>query len=202
MNTKDIDSRVARMLNGVRQVFRGVLGGASSDGPVQMAQGSGLAGENLPDVELFQHYGYTSNPPSGTMMIVAPLGGKTSHSIVIATEHGTYRLKSLKTGEVALYTDEGDSIVLSRGRVVNITTQTLNIKAETAVNIDTPVVNMTKKLNVKDQIAGQGGMAVSGGDGVTVDGSMNITRDAVIGGKSYLGHKHPGDSGGTTGIPI
>lgn len=198
----DIDKRIRRALAGVRQLFRGIMGGTRTDGPVAMTQGTGLAGENLPDIELFQHYGFTSHPPPGTMMIVAPVGGKTSHSVVIATEHGAHRVKMLKTGEVAIYTDEGDSMTFARGRIINIVTQTLNIQAGTAVNIETPIVNLSQKLNVKAQITGQGGMAVSGGDGVAVDGGMKITRDVEIGGKSFLGHKHPGDSGGTTGTPI
>lgn len=37
---------------------------------------------------------------------------------------------------------------------------------------------------------------------VTINGNLNVTGDAVIGGKSFLGHRHPGDSGGTTGEPI
>lgn len=202
MNIKDIDKRIERMLAGVRQAFRGVLGGVNSSGPVQIVQGEGLAGENLADIEYFQHYGYTSNPPADAMKIVVPVGGRTSHCVVIATEHGAYRLKALKTGEVALYTDEGDSVVLSRGRVIDITTKTLNIKAEIEVNIDSPSVNITHMLNVAEQITGQGGMAVSGGDGVQVDGTMSVTQDVAASGKSLVHHKHPGDSGGTTGEPL
>lgn len=29
----------------------------------------------MQDVELFQHYGYTSNPPQGSMAVVLPIGG-------------------------------------------------------------------------------------------------------------------------------
>lgn len=199
MNIKEIDNRIARMLNGVRQAFRGVLGGVSSDGPVQIAQGEGLAGENVADVELFQHYGYTSNPPAGSMKILVPLGGKTSHSVIIATEHASYRLKSLPAGAVALYTDEGDSIVLARGRVIDITTKTLNIKADTEVNIDTPTVNVKHQLNVAEKITGEGGLAMSGGDGAQID-TLKVTNDATIGNKSFLGHRHP-ETGSITDPP-
>lgn len=201
MNINDIDKRISRMLAGVRQLFRGVLRSVDSSGPVQIVQGTGLADENLSDLEYFQHYGYTSNPPNGAMKIIAPIGGRTSHGIVIATEHAAYRLKELKSGEVAIYTDEGDSVVLRRGRVINVTTQTLNISASKEVNIDTPIVNMTHQLAVQEKITGQGGLSMAGGDGAMID-KLNVENDAVIGGKSYLGHKHPGDSGGTTGTPI
>lgn len=197
---KEIEKRIARALSGVRQAFRGVISTVDSDGPVQLVTGEGLAGENVPDVELFQHYGYTSNPPAGTMKINLPLGGMTSHTVTIATEHATYRLKSLKPGELALYTDEGDSIVMARGRVIDLTTQTLNIKASIAVNIDTPTVNMTHQLSVTEKITGQGGLSMSGGDGAQID-SLKVENDAVIGGKSFNGHRHP-ETGSTTLTPI
>ncbi|MCO8326801.1 phage baseplate assembly protein V [Burkholderia cenocepacia] len=199
---REVKNQIDRALAGVRQPYRAVISTCASDTPVQLAQIDGLAGETTPDVELLQQYGITSNPPSGTMAVVVPLGGKTSHGVIVATEHASYRIMSLKPGEIAIYTDEGDSLVFRRGRVIDITTETLNIKASTAVNIDTPIVNMTKRLNVQEQITGQGGMAVSGGDGVEVDGSMRVTQDVEAGGKSLVHHKHPGDSGGTTGEPI
>ncbi|EON13093.1 phage baseplate assembly protein V [Pandoraea sp. SD6-2] len=197
---EEIDKRIRRALASFRHAFRGLIGLAKTDGPVVIIQGEGLAGEPVVDAELFQHYGYTSAPPSGTMMIVVPIGGRTSHSIVIATEHGQYRLKALKPGEVALYSDEGDSVHLARGRVMNITTKTLNITAEEAVNIDSPKVNVKHLLNVAEQITGQGGLSVSGGEGVVVDGSMKVKGDVEIGGKSFLGHKHP-VPGNVTDVP-
>ncbi|CAB3764089.1 hypothetical protein LMG29542_04776 [Paraburkholderia humisilvae] len=215
MNAKDVDNRITRMLNGVRQAFRGVLGSVSSDGPVQMSQGEGLAGENLPDLELFQHYGYTSNPPAGTMKIVVPLGGKTSHGVIVATEHGSYRLKSLPAGAVALYTDEGDSVVLNRGRVIDITTKTLNINAEETVNIatktlnisagtgttiDTPTATLTHELSVAEQITGKGGMSMSGGDGAQID-NLNVSGKAKIGDIDFNNHGHP-ETGSTTRTPV
>ncbi|OXI36775.1 phage baseplate assembly protein V [Burkholderia aenigmatica] len=194
---REVQKQIDRAFAGVRQAYRAVISLCASDTPVQLAQVDGLAGETTPDVEVFQHYGITSNPPAGSMAVVVPLGGKTSHSVIVATEHASYRLAGLQPGEVAIYTDEGDSIVLRRGRVIDITTETLNIKAATAVNIDTPIVNMAQRLNVKEQITGQGGMSVSGGDGVEVDGSMKVSQDVTAAGKSLVHHKHPYDDGVT-----
>ncbi|AOJ10606.1 phage baseplate assembly protein V [Burkholderia mayonis] len=197
---KDIDKRIQRAVSGIRQAFRGMIGGVQTIGPTATVRGEGLAGENMVDLELFQHYGYTSSPPAGTMMVVVPVGGKTSHGIVIATENGQYRVKALKPGEVAIYTDEGDSIVLSRGRVIDIKTKTLNIDAEESVNFKTPTVNMDHALNVAEQITGKGGMSMSGGNGARID-SLNVEKDAVIGGKSFNGHRHP-ETGSITDTPI
>lgn len=69
---------------------------------------------------MFQQYGFTSNPPVGTKAIMLPLNGRTSHSVVIATEHASYRLKSLKSGELAIYSDEGSNIILKRGKIIEV----------------------------------------------------------------------------------
>lgn len=217
----EIEKRVRRTLAGIRQAFRGVIGGVATDGDVAFVQGEGLANETVSDAELFQHYGLTSVPPAGSMMVVVPVGGKTSHGIVIATEHGTYRLKNLQAGEVALYTDEGDSIVLGRGRIVTVTTKTFKLNAEDSVEIntksmkvaasesitnDTPTVNMTHQLNVTDAISETGGLSVEGGDGVNIksdvkiEGAAEVTGDVEIGGKSFLGHRHP-ETGSITDPP-
>ena len=175
----------------------------------------------LQDNELFQHYGFTSNPLSGAMMVVLPVGGRTAHGIVIATEHGQYRLKNLASGEVALYTDEGDSIVLNRGRVMNMTTQTLNINAAqavniktqtltidaaTAVNANTPAVNASQQVTVAGSLAANGGMTAKAGSGggaaIAIAGTASVTQDVVINGKSIIGHDHKDSMGGTTSPPL
>lgn len=135
-----IDSRIRRALGKVRQAFRGVGTQVNSAGPVQLFQGEGLAGEQLQDNELMQHYGFTSRPPAGFMYVCLPIGGKTAHGIAVATEHASYRMKGLKSGEMAIYTDEGDSILLKRGRVIEVTTQTFRVNAGAAIELNAPTI--------------------------------------------------------------
>ncbi len=135
-----IQRQIDKALSRVRLAFRGVLLRVNSASAVQLAQLHGLAGEQLQDNELMQHYGFTSHPPIGTMGVVLPIGGKTAHGIVIATEHGNFRLQGLAEGEVALYSSEGDSIVFKRGRKIEITTGLLVINAESRMEIHTPEV--------------------------------------------------------------
>lgn len=115
---KVIDERISRKLVGIRQAFRGVITLVKAAGEIQLVQLDGLSHEKLQDAEQFQQYGCTSNPPVGSMCIVLPIGGKTAHSIVIATEHGIYRLKNLAPGEVALYDDQGQKIHITRTGIV------------------------------------------------------------------------------------
>ena len=163
-----IDARINTALNRVRSAFRGVLIRVNSGGDIQTVQAKGLATESLQDVELFQHYGFTSVPPRGSKAIMLPLNGRTSHSIVIATEHASYRLKSLKTGELAIYSDEGSNIVLRRGKIIevncddyivntkkytvnteehNVNTSTYNVTASTGADFDTPLLNATNDIS-------------------------------------------------------
>ena len=185
-----IQRQITRALGSIRSAFRAVITLIEPGAGVQFAQGEGLAGEQVQSAELFQHYGLTSNPPAGSMAVVLPLGGKTSHGIVIATEHGGYRLQGLASGEVALYSDEGDSVVLRRGRVVEVTTQTLRITAPAGVEIDTPT------LTVTGQIAGQGGMSITGGSGgatAQIHGSLQVVGgDVQADGYGLKTHKNPG----------
>lgn len=204
-----INQQISRALAGIRQAFRGVIGRADSTKAIQYVMLDGLAGEQLRDNEQFQEYGFTSNPLPGTMAVVIPLNGKTSHGIVIATEHGSYRLKSLAPGEVALYTDEGSKIVLKRGRIIEtdcdiyrVNCKAFIVNAETSSAFNTPTLTASDQVISKGHLTGERGMAISGGTGATVDGSLVTTGDVVAADVSLINHTHPGDSGGVTGPSI
>ncbi|EPA3154384.1 TPA: phage baseplate assembly protein V [Yersinia enterocolitica] len=208
----NVDSRINAALNRIRKAFRAVLTRVNSDGQVQTVQARGLAGEQLQDNELFQHYGFTSNPLPGTMAVILPLGGATSHGIVIATEHGSYRLKGLKSGEVALYTDEGAKIVLKRGRIIDVecdtyrvTCKNYEVNAEEKADFNTPMVTASEQVTAQNKITGNGGMAIKGGTGATFEGNINQTGgnyetdgDVKAGFISLLKHHHIDSMSGPT----
>ncbi|MEM8336723.1 phage baseplate assembly protein V, partial [Morganella morganii] len=148
-----INQRINSALNAIRMPFRARLNSIDSSGKVQTIQAEGLAKEPLQGQELFQQYGLTSNPPPGTMAVVIPVGGKTSHGIVVATEHGSYRLAGLKSGEVALYTDEGAKIVLKRGKIIEtdcdvfrVNCKEFEVNAESKADFNTPEVTTSQRL--------------------------------------------------------
>lgn len=98
----------------------------ASDGlKLQALQVGLLDGETADDVERFQNYGFTSVPLPGAEGVCLFLGGDRAHGVVIAMDDRRYRLKALQGGEVAIYTDEGDSIVLKRGNEIHVTTTTM-----------------------------------------------------------------------------
>lgn len=152
---KVIDERIRRQLAGIRLAFRGVVTLVKAAGAVQFVQGEGIKGETVQGAELFQQFGYTSNPPADSMFVLLPLGGKTGHGIIIATEHGTYRLKNLASGETALYNQWGDHVKLGADR-------RMKLVSGVAVDIDSPSVTMSGDLAVEGSIVAQGDVSDQG----------------------------------------
>lgn len=162
-----------------------------SDGlKMQAVQVGLLADETADDVERFQNYGFTSVPLPGAEGVCLFLGGSREHGVVIAMDDRRYRLKGLEGGEVALYTDEGDSIVLKRGRIIEAVTETFKLLATTGVQILTPTMAVASP---------DGGAATA-----NFTGSISTTGDVVAAGISLDGHAHvdvePGS--GTSGGPV
>ncbi len=93
-------------------------------------------------------------PQEGAEALAGFIGGDRSHAVVIVVADRRFRLQGLKPGEAALYTDEGDFIHFKRGRIIDIETVTLNIKATDSVNFDTPLITSTGRIeSAGDQIA-------------------------------------------------
>ncbi|HDW3917786.1 TPA: phage baseplate assembly protein V [Escherichia coli] len=72
--------------------------------------------------------------------------------------------------------------------------KTATIQAETKITLDTAVVECTNHLKAKTFDFSEGGKMA--GDVTHTGGSLSSN------GKVMHSHKHPGDSGGTTGAPI
>jgi len=203
-----IQRAIDRSLGRIRTAFRAVLTNIVTDTPIQLMQAEALSGEQLQDNELMQHYGFTSAPLKDTQAIVLPIGGKTAHGIIIATEHTKYRLRGLKNGEVAIYDDQGQSIVLTRGgMVVDGAGLPILIRNTPSVTADTPSYHMTGNLQVDGDILNGGNVTTKGSNSTTGDMSSggNITAKGNVrdlGGKSTMaemrstfnGHHHDNSS--------
>ena len=165
---------------------------------MQGVQISILSDETRDKVERLQNYGFTSNPKPGAEAVVLAVGGTRNHAVVIACDDRRYRLTGLTSGEVAVYTDEGDKIVLKRGNVIEIT-------STTKVHVVTPLVEISGNLHVLGTalvdglITGTGGLALSGGAGAALTGGA-LTHDGVNIGKTHVhGGVQPG--AGDSGAP-
>lgn len=149
----------------------------------------GILANEVSDVQRFQEYGFTSVPQDGAEAVVLSIAGVRSHGIVVATEDGRYRLKNLKQGEVALYTDEGDSIHFKRGKIiaitsgseVDVTAPTVKVTATSKVTFDTPELHCTGKI--------------------TADDDISSSTDVLAAGISGKNHVHADPQGGVVGPP-
>lgn len=182
---------VRQAMAGIRQAYRSRLTSRSDGAGVQLVQGAALADEALQAAELFQQFGFTSGPPAGTQLIVLPLGGRTAHSVVIATENGSYRV-DVSDGEACIYNMWGDKMHLKKERI-EVETKTLHVKADAEVIFETPSLSM--------QGTGGGAAAATFTGTLHTTGAITSDADHVAGGISLEHHTHPGCQGGSTGEP-
>ena len=63
------------------------------------------------------------------------VGGSRDHWLAIAVDDRRYRIRNLTAGEVAIYSDQGDKVVIKRGGTIEVT-------ASTKVVLTTPVVEL------------------------------------------------------------
>lgn len=139
---------------------RGVVNLVNDGLKVQGMQIGVLADETA-QVQRFQEYGFTSVPLAGAEAVMLSISGVRSHGVVIATDDGRFRLKNLAPGEVALYTDEGDTIVFKRGKKIQITSggevdvtaPEVKVTAATKVTVDSPEAHFTGKITAEDEIS-------------------------------------------------
>lgn len=156
---KNLQSRVLLMIG------RGVLKAVSDNSNAQLCQVSLLDGELKSNVERVQNYGVTSVPPEGALATVLFVGGDRSNGLIIAAEDRKIRVKGLKAGEIAIYTDEGDEIYLKRGNEIAFKTKTMTVSAQSAVDITAPAitlngaVSISETLDVTQDITGQAEVA-------------------------------------------
>lgn len=159
-------------------ISRAVVALVDDSRKVQEVQVDLLDGETRDKVERVQNYGFTSVPMGGAEAIVIFVGSSRDHGVAVAVDDRRYRLKDLQAGEVAVFTDQGDKIVLKRGGTIEITAST--------------------KVSIVSDVEISGNLTVNGNGGVTVP-----TGDVEAGSISLKTHVHGGvqSGGGTTGAP-
>jgi len=132
--------QIARIIEPLRRrvsllISRGLIQLSKDTTPNQRFQVKLMADEVRDNVERVQEYGFTSLPKAGAECVVLFPNGSREFGLMIAVDDRRYRLKTLQEGEVALYTDEGDSIHLKRGG-------TIEIKSAAKVVVNSPEVEI------------------------------------------------------------
>jgi len=148
-------------------VTRGVVKMIKDTGGLQTLQLTALADETLDGVERIQQYGFTAHPHPESDALILNVGANRSHPIVIAVDDRRYRLK-LSQGEVALYDDQGQKVVLYRDRI----------------EVEAPKV-VVKSDNV--QLGADGGAAVARvGDLVNVGAGSSAGQWPIVSGSAKV----------------
>lgn len=195
-------------------VARGVLKRTNDNGGLQTAQVSLLEDETRDKLERVQDYGFTSNPLPGAEAITLFVGGNRDHGLIIKVDDRRFRLKSLKGGEVAMYTDEGDFIHFKRDRNIEVKSLhvTVNADEDYTVNTKTYTVNASQEISMNTAKTGihTDGLAFTSKDGGEVEaaftGGIKATQDVKSNGGAVSLNKHvhegvqPGS--GTTQKPV
>lgn len=99
-------------------IGRAVVKSINAASKCQMIDVELLAGQPKGGIEHLEAYGFTSHAKSGAEAVVLFPDGDRSHAVVITVSDRRYRLKGLKTGEVALYDDQGQTVTLTRNGIV------------------------------------------------------------------------------------
>lgn len=143
----------------------------------QNLQIQSLADATNDDVERFQNYGFTSVPPVGSEAIVLAVGGRRESLVAIAVEDKRCRPKGLASGDVCIYHQDGQSlIILKKNGVIDIRGKTVNYTADDLFAIN------SKQFKVV--------------------GPSDFSEDITVKGKSILNHIHKDGDGANTTKPL
>lgn len=143
-----------------------------------------LAGEIKGNIEHMEPYGFTAHPIPGAEAIALFFGGDRSNGVVIVASDKRHRLLNLKEGEVAIYDDQGQKVVLSRSGIVVNTPKTLTATCGGDVTITAPKIT----LDAPD---------------IYATGNIHASGDVKAGSISLNSHTHSGVESGnsSTGGP-
>ena len=123
---------------------RGVISATDDTQGVHKVQVRVTPRETIDGVPVVQLYGFSSHAKVGSEAHLLFVAGDRSRAVVVATNDADARVRNIKPGEVALFTDEGDVIVLGRDHHISITTTgTVTVKADTKVRVETPRLECT-----------------------------------------------------------
>jgi len=133
--------------------------------------------ETKSEIEHLEPYGFTAAPLAGAEAVAGYFDGDKSHGVVLVVSDRRYRITGLESGEVCIYTDEGDNITLKRGKITEINTAQLIVNATDRVTMNTPLLEVPDG-EISDKIS-----------------TMSRMRE------QHNAHTHTDSMGGTTTTP-
>lgn len=101
-------SMISKSLSQIRQAFLGIVARAGIKAQIQ-----GLADEVMDEMEIYQQVGFSSWIPEKSRVVILPLMGKSSRSIIIASTEAPIMI-SVEEGETCIYDQFGHQILLHK----------------------------------------------------------------------------------------
>ena len=134
--------------------------------------------------------------PGGDLNAAVALRGIYSETAPAPAASGSVHVTQYADGAVISYDDASGQLLAS-----GVTSA--SVQASGSVTLDAPHTTVTGQLLVQGLLTYQAGMAGTGGaGGTTITGPITQSGGALSSNGVVLHtHMHPGDSGGTTGVP-
>lgn len=185
MNPRIIERALApirRRLAGM--ISRAVVQSLNSEGGLQLASLSMLAGEQKADIEHFEPYGFTAKAHAGAEAAVAFVGGDRSHGIVISVADRRFRFVGLEDGEAALYDDQGQVVHIKRNGL-ELHGNNVLISTAGVLRLDGDKVEIHGRTYLQTDVAGLGerrtheGGSVWQDDTYTTGATVNSTEHGI-----------------------
>ncbi|MFB0874561.1 MULTISPECIES: phage baseplate assembly protein V [unclassified Sphingobium] len=166
-------------------VGRALLSRVDDSKTMQTIQIELLDEEAQDGVEHFQPYGYAAHPRPGAEAVALAVGGTRSHSVVLCVADRRYRLKGLQEGEVALYDDQAQQVLVGRDGIRILSPLGVSIETEGNFNVD---------AGGDVAIRGGGETLIDGGsiligEGASLDAARKtdtVSASAITGGSSKV----------------
>lgn len=171
MSDRVVQDLQRRVLNGMA---RGVVEAVDDRGGMQVLHLSLLSEEGKARVERPQPVGFSGVPQVGAEVVVGFLGGNRDHGVVLQVDDRRSRIRGLGPGEIALWTDEGATLIFKRGKLVELRAAKVAIAAEDEVRVTAPVIRLFGQLVVS---ADDGS-----GTAIAMTGNISLTGDMAVSG--------------------
>ncbi|WP_413462579.1 phage baseplate assembly protein [Kingella kingae] len=167
--------------DGIRQAFRGKLKLTQSGEPIQRTRVAGLDGDTLRDVDQLLQFGFTSHAPADSDVIVVPLGGDTVHGDCDCLRTRRFARKTATKWRSGNLRPIGQQpCVKTRQNHRNFVRIRSTSTPAKKCRLTGPLVETSQVFTAQGQINGNGGMAIAGGSGATVSGSLKTTGDFTL----------------------